>query len=38
MFKKPEAISLAPNCKGIRMLEKVPDRPPVKRKNTIIVP
>ena len=38
MFKKPDAISLAPNCKGIKRFEKVPDKPPVKRKNTIIVP
>ena len=38
MFKKPEAISLAPNCNGIKRLENVPDKPPVRRKNTIIVP
>jgi len=25
MFKKPEAISLAPNCNGIKRLENVPD-------------
>ena len=31
-------MSLAPNCKGIRILEKVPDKPPVKRKKTIMVP
>ena len=38
MFKKPDAISLAPNCKGIKMFEKVPDNPPVRRKKTIMVP
>ena len=25
MFKNPEAMSPAPNCKGINKLEKVPD-------------
>ncbi len=38
MFKNPEAISLAPNCSGISMFEKVPDNPPVNKKKTIIVP
>jgi len=38
MFRNPEAMSLAPNCNGIRRLEKVPDNPPVNRKKTIIVP
>ncbi|MNR32654.1 hypothetical protein D3C85_1502590 [compost metagenome] len=38
MFNKPEAISRAPICNGISKFEKVPDNPPVKRKNTMIVP
>ena len=38
MFKNPDAISRAPNCKGINMFEKVPDKPPVNRKNTMMVP
>jgi len=38
ILRKPEAMSLAPNCKGIRRFEKVPDNPPVRRKKTIIVP
>ena len=38
IFKNPDAISLAPNCSGISILEKVPDKPPVRRKKTIIVP
>ena len=28
MLRNPEAISLAPICNGINMLEKVPDSPP----------
>ena len=38
MFRNPEAISLAPSCNGIRRFENVPDNPPVKRKNTMMVP
>ena len=38
MFRNPEAISLAPICKGISKFEKVPLRPAVSTKNTIIVP
>ena len=38
MFKKPEAISLAPICSGIRKLKNVPLNPPVRTKNTMIVP
>ena len=38
MFMKPEAISLAPICNGIRKLENVPLRPAVNTKNTIMVP
>ena len=38
MFKNPDAISLAPNCNGISKFEKVPDNPPVNKKNTMIVP
>ena len=38
MLRKPDAMSLAPSCSGIRMFEKVPDKPPVSRKNTMIVP
>ena len=37
-FMKPEAISRAPICNGIRRFEKVPDRPAVNTKNTIMVP
>ena len=38
IFIKPDAISRAPSCNGIRILENVPDKPPVNRKNTMIVP
>src|SRR5690606_3635013 len=38
IFKKPEAISLAPICNGINKLLNVPLKPAVKRKNTIMVP
>ena len=38
MFKKPDAISLAPICKGINKLLKVPLRPAVNTKKTMIVP
>ncbi len=38
IFINPEAISLAPICKGIRRLLNVPLRPAVNTKNTIIVP
>ena len=38
MFKKPDAISLAPIWRGIKRLENVPLKPAVKTKNTIIVP
>ena len=38
MFKKPVAISLAPSCSGISRFENVPDKPPVNKKNTMIVP
>ena len=38
IFKNPEAISLAPICKGINRLLNVPLSPAVKTKNTIIVP
>ena len=38
MFNNPDAISLAPTCRGIKRLEKVPESPPVKTKNTMIVP
>ena len=38
MFKNPEAISRAPNCNGISKFENVPDKPPVNRKNTMMVP
>ena len=38
MFKKPDAISRAPICNGIRRLENVPDNPPVSTKNTMMVP
>src|SRR5690606_9123701 len=38
MFMKPEAISRAPICSGIRRFEKVPDKPAVNTKNTMIVP
>lgn len=38
MFKNPEAISRAPICNGIKRLEKVPLKPAVNTKNTMIVP
>jgi hypothetical protein len=38
MFKNGEAISLAPICKGIKKLEKVPLNPAVKTKKTNTVP
>ena len=38
MLMKGEAISLAPNCNGIRRLLNVPLSPAVNTKNTIIVP
>ena len=38
ILSRPDAISRAPHCSGIRMLEKVPDNPPVNTKNTIMVP
>ncbi len=38
MFKKPEAISRAPICNGISKLEKVPLRPAVNTKKTMMVP
>ena len=34
----PEAISRAPTCKGIKKFEKVPDKPAVNTKNTMMVP
>ena len=37
-FRKPEAISRAPTCNGIKRLENVPDKPPVSTKNTMMVP
>ena len=38
MFMKPEAMSRAPTCNGIRKLEKVPLKPAVSTKNTMMVP
>ncbi|MNQ93179.1 hypothetical protein D3C85_1086310 [compost metagenome] len=38
MFMKGEAISLAPICKGIKRLLKVPLKPAVNTKNTMMVP
>jgi hypothetical protein len=38
IFRKGEAISLAPICKGIRKLAKVPLNPAVNTKNTSTVP
>ena len=38
IFKNPEAISRAPICSGISKLLKVPLRPAVNTKKTIIVP
>ena len=38
MFNRPEAMSLAPICKGINRLLNVPLSPAVRTKNTIIVP
>ena len=38
MFMKPDAMSLAPICSGIKKFENVPLRPAVNTKNTMIVP
>ena len=38
MFKKPDAMSRAPICNGMSKLEKVPLRPAVKTKKTMMVP
>ena len=38
IFKNPDAISLAPICNGIKRLLKVPLKPAVNTKKTIIVP
>jgi hypothetical protein len=38
IFKKGEAISLAPICNGIRKLAKVPLMPAVRTKKIMIVP
>ena len=38
MFRKPEAMSRAPICNGIRRFEKVPLKPAVSTKNTMMVP
>ena len=38
MFINPEAISRAPICNGINKLLKVPDKPAVSTKKTIMVP
>ena len=38
MFNRPEAMSLAPICRGINRLLNVPLSPAVRTKNTIIVP
>ena len=38
IFNKPEAISRAPICNGIKRLLKVPLKPAVNTKNTIMVP
>ena len=38
IFNKGDAISLAPNCKGINRLLNVPLNPAVNTKNTMIVP
>ena len=35
---KPEAMSLAPTCNGIRKFENVPLKPAVNTKNTMMVP
>jgi hypothetical protein len=38
ILMNPDAISLAPICNGIKKLEKVPLKPAVNTKNTMIVP
>jgi len=38
IFNKPEAISRAPICSGIKRLLKVPLNPAVNTKKTIMVP
>ena len=38
MFINPEAMSRAPICNGINKLLKVPLKPAVSTKNTMIVP
>ena len=38
MLRNPDAISLAPICNGINKLLKVPLKPAVRTKKTIIVP
>ena len=38
IFKKPDAISLAPICNGINKLLNVPLKPAVRTKNTMMVP
>src|SRR4051812_43627684 len=38
MFMKPDAMSRAPTCNGIKKLEKVPLKPAVNTKNTMMVP
>ena len=38
MFRKPDAMSRAPICNGIRRFEKVPLKPAVRTKNTMMVP
>ncbi len=38
MFRKPLAISRAPTWKGISRFAKVPLKPPVSTKNTMMVP
>ena len=35
---KPEAMSRAPICNGIKKLENVPERPAVNTKKTMMVP
>ena len=38
IFKKPDAISRAPICNGIKKLLNVPLKPAVNTKNTMMVP
>jgi len=38
MFRKPDAMSRAPICNGMRRFEKVPLKPAVRTKNTMMVP